>query len=103
MERKVLDALTTNHYKALKFMYDRRSVPQSGQRIVSITQREIGEFLKVSKPTVIVIVRNLREFGLITQDEVTKGRYYITDDGDRTVKSFEANFSDEQAGASERK
>lgn len=97
MERDVLNALTTNHYRALKFMYDRRSVPQNGQRIVSITQREIGLFLKVSKPTVIGIVRNLREFGLITLDETTKGRYYITDNGEKIIKSFESNFQEEKA------
>ena len=92
LDRSVLCILTTNNYKALKLMYDRRSVEQKGTRIVSITLREIGEQLSVSKPTAINIMKALRESNLIIPDIITKGRYYITDAGECIIHSFEANF-----------
>lgn len=90
MLRDALDVLTTNHYRALKCMFDRRSVPLKGQGFVSITQREVSAHLKVSKPTTIGIIRTLREYGLIAHDENTKGKYYVTNLGEKIVTSFES-------------
>ena len=89
MERTSFDKLTTNHYKALKALYDRHAVTRDGYRIVAATQREIAELLKVSNPTIVSIFKSLSEDEFIARDESTRGRYYLTNDGLRVVECFE--------------
>ena len=89
MDRELLESLTTNHYKTLKALYERQAEKKGGQRVIAVTQREIAEELKVSKPTVVGIFRALSKSGLISKDAGTRGRYYMTEEGNWVVKCFE--------------
>lgn len=89
MNPVVLNKLTSNHYKALKALYDQRAITKDGRFVISVTQDEIAKQLKVSNPTIVGIFKSLIHDQLIVRDGNKRGRYYITGDGIRVVECFE--------------
>lgn len=76
--------LTTNTYKVLSLMYDKRDK----DNVVYITQNEIADELDLNKSTINLMIKALRENEYITQDEKHMGRYALTDAGVKTVVLF---------------
>jgi predicted transcriptional regulator len=54
--------------------------------MIPITQSEVSAEMNINKTTINGIFRELKEDGLITNDEAKQGRYYITDRGAEVVK-----------------
>lgn len=90
MDKRALDKLTTNHYRALKALYDCRAKTPDGVVIIPVTQKQMAKVLKVSSPTMVSIFRSLTEDGLISREGNRRGVYYMTRDGERVVQCFEA-------------
>lgn len=98
MNKSVFDTLTSNHYKTLKALYDHHAIAKNGRMVISVTQREIAEFLQVSTPTVIVIFKSLIKDKLIERDKGARGRYYMTEAGAWAVNCFERAWQERSNG-----
>ena len=81
----LIDKITTNYFKVLSFLYENKIVVNK-KYMIPITQSEVSEEMNINKTTINNIFKELKEDGLITNDERKQGRYYITEKGIEIVK-----------------
>lgn len=83
----LIDKITTNYFKVLSFLYENKIVVNK-KYMIPITQSEVSEEMNINKTTINNIFKELKEDGLITNDERKQGRYYITEKGIEIVKKI---------------
>ena len=83
----LIDKITTNYFKVLSFLYENKIVVNK-KYMIPITQSEVSEEMNINKTTINNIFKELKEDGLITNDEKKQGRYYITEKGMEIVKKI---------------
>ena len=85
---KVIESLTNNNYRVLKFLSDNQ-VELNGIKFIAITQIEIAQELGLSKVTVNSIMRDLQEKKLVCPFENRRGKYCLSDKAEIIIKSIE--------------
>lgn len=83
----VKEKLTTDYYRVLEILCQNETTI-AGKVFVPITQNEIAEQLHLHKMTINAIFRELKEDGLIIQEEGKKRTYYLTDNAKLIYKCF---------------
>lgn len=81
----LIEKLTTSYFKVLSFLYDNKIVINK-KHMIAITQAEVADGTGINKTTINHIFKELKEDGLISNDENKQGRYYITETGIEVVK-----------------
>ena len=81
----LIDKITTNYFKVLSFLYDNKVVINK-KHMIPITQSEVAINTGINKTTINNIFKELKDDGLLTNDDGKQGRYYITEKGIEIVK-----------------
>lgn len=76
--------LTNANFNVLAYLYDNRDK----ENVIRYTQGEIADALGFSRPTVNGIFKQLKEAGYLVQDTSKIGRYYLTEEAHKAIKTF---------------
>ena len=79
-----IDSLVNTNFKILSYLFDRKDK----DNLVRITQTEISQDLELNRGTVNKCFASLMENGYLIHDESRVGRYYLTNEGVKTVGLF---------------
>lgn len=83
----VKEKLTTDYYRVLEILCQNETTI-GDKTFVPITQNEIAEQLHLHKMTINAIFRELKEDGLIVQEEHKKRTYYLSDNAKMIYKQL---------------
>ena len=76
--------LTNNNFKVLAYLYDKAD----RTNCVRITQGEIAKDLDLTRSTIGLIIKSLREFGYMKTDEEILTKHYLTETGIKVVETY---------------
>ena len=76
--------LTNNNYKVLSYLYDKAD----RTNCVRITQGEVAKDLDLTRSTINLIFKNLRDLGYLKTDEDIATKHYLTDSAIKVVEGF---------------
>ena len=80
---------TNDKYKLLKFLYDNQIEIKNNKYIV-LSQQEIADSLHFSKNKTNKIMQELKKDNFIDTFNNTKGKYIVSDKGNKVVKIIES-------------
>ena len=81
------DFFVNDKYRVLECMAQRQIVV-SGESVVKLSQQEIADILGFTKTKVNSIIRELKEYGYITQVNV-RGKYALTEKANTEIKKMQ--------------
>ena len=79
MLENVIDKMTNNSYKVLKYMYSRQISDPTGEMYIPLSQVEIAEIFGMSKITANKLFKQLRDDDLLHPLENKRGKYRFSD------------------------
>ena len=85
----VIDKMTNNIYKVLKYMYTRQIESATGEKYIPLSQVEIAEIFGMSKITANKLFKQLRDDDLLHPLENKRGKYRFTDKALIILKEME--------------
>lgn len=75
----VIDKMTNNIYKVLKYMYTRQIESPTGEKYIPLSQVEIAEVFGMSTITANKLFKQLKEDDLLHPLEKKRGKYRFSD------------------------
>lgn len=81
-----IDRFTTDDFRVLAHLYDM----QTPDGKAYVTQQEVADRLKLNRATINKIMGELKTEGYIKQDGTHNGRYILSDEAIRIVKTFKS-------------
>ncbi len=81
------DFFVNDKYRVLECMAQRQIVV-SGESVVKLSQQEIADILGFTKTKVNSIIRELKEYGYITQVNV-RGKYALTEKANTEIQKMQ--------------
>ena len=91
MMLKNLIQFTNDKYKVLKFLYDNQ-IEVKNNKYIALSQQEIADILNFSKNKTNKIIQELKNDNFINNFNNTKGKYIITDNGNKVIGIIESNY-----------
>ena len=91
MMLKNLIQFTNDKYKVLKFLYDNQ-IEVKNNKYIALSQQEIADILHFSKNKTNKIIQELKNDKFINNFNNTKGKYIITDNGNKVIGIIESNY-----------
>jgi hypothetical protein len=91
MMLKNLIQFTNDKYKVLKFLYDNQ-IEVKNNKYIALSQQEIADILHFSKNKTNKIIQELKNDNFINNFNNTKGKYIITDNGNKVIGIIESNY-----------
>ncbi|MDO4638778.1 hypothetical protein ACEG17_03350 [Leptotrichia hongkongensis] len=88
---KNLIQFTNDKYKVLKFLYDNQ-IEVKNNKYIALSQQEIADILHFSKNKTNKIIQELKNDNFINNFNNTKGKYIITDNGNKVIGIIESNY-----------
>ena len=85
----VIDKMTNNIYKVLKYMYTRQIESATGEKYIPLSQVEIAEVFGMSTITANKLFKQLKEDDLLHPLENKRGKYRFTDKALIILKEME--------------
>lgn len=85
----VIDKMTNNIYKVLKYMYTRQIESATGEKYIPLSQVEIAEVFGMSTITANKLFKQLKEDDLLYSLENKRGKYRFTDKALIILKEME--------------
>ena len=85
----VIDKMTNNIYKVLKYMYTRQIETATGEKYIPLSQVEIAEVFGMSTITANKLFKQLKEDDLLHPLENKRGKYRFTDKALIILKEME--------------
>ena len=82
---------TNDKYKILKFLYDNQ-IEIKNKKYVALSQQEIADSLHFSKNKTNKIIQELKKDNFIDSYNNTKGKYIITDKGNKVIGVIERKY-----------
>ena len=82
---------TNGKYKILKFLYDNQ-IEIKNNKYVTLSQQEIADSLHFSKNKTNKIIQELKKDNFIDSYNNTKGKYIITDKGNKVIGVIERKY-----------
>lgn len=82
---------TNDKYKILKFLYDNQ-IEIKNNKYVTLSQQEIADSLHFSKNKTNKIIQELKKDNFIDSYNNTKGKYIITDKGNKVIGVIERKY-----------
>lgn len=82
---------TNDKYKILKFLYDNQ-IEIKNKKYVALSQQEIADSLHFSKNKTNKIIQELKKDNFIDSYNNTKGKYVITDKGNKVISVIEKKY-----------
>ena len=89
MLENVIDRMTNNSYKVLKYMYSRQISDPKGEMYIPLSQVEIAEIFSMSKITANKLFKQLRDDDLLHPLENKRGKYRFSDKALIILKNME--------------
>lgn len=77
-----IENLTNNNFKVLAYLYDR----MDKQNCVRITQGEVAKDFDLTRSTINLIFKSLRELGYLTTDEEISTKHHLTKSAIKVVE-----------------
>ena len=75
----IIDKMTNNSYKILKYMYTRQIEDKNGEKYVPLSQVEIADILEISTITANKLFKELKDNDLLYSIEGKRGKYKLSD------------------------
>lgn len=75
----IIDKMTNNSYKILKYMYSRQIEDKNGEKYVPLSQVEIADILEISTITANKLFKELKDDDLLYPIEGKRGKYKLSD------------------------
>lgn len=85
----VIDKMTNNTYKILRYMYTRQIEAPNGDKYIPLSQVEIAEIFGMSTITANRLFKQLKEDDLLHPLENKRGKYRFTDKALIILKEME--------------
>ena len=85
----VIEKMTNNIYKVLKYMYTRQIESATGEKYIPLSQVEIAEVFGMSTITANKLFKQLKEDDLLHPLENKRGKYRFTDKALIILKEME--------------
>lgn len=85
----VIEKMTNNIYKVLKYMYTRQIESATGEKYIPLSQVEIAEIFGMSTITANRLFKQLKEDDLLHPLENKRGKYRFTDKALIILKDME--------------
>ena len=85
----VIDKVTNNTYKILRYMYTRQIETPNGDKYIPLSQVEIAEIFGMSTITANRLFKQLKEDDLLHPLENKRGKYRFTDKALIILKGME--------------
>lgn len=85
----VIDKVTNNTYKILRYMYTRQIEAPNGDKYIPLSQVEIAEIFGMSTITANRLFKQLKEDDLLHPLENKRGKYRFTDKALIILKEME--------------
>lgn len=85
----VIDKMTNNTYKILRYMYTRQIEAPNGDKYIPLSQVEIAEIFGMSTITANRLFKQLKENDLLHPLENKRGKYRFTDKALIILKEME--------------
>lgn len=85
----VIDKMTNNTYKILRYMYTRQIEAPNGDKYIPLSQVEIAEIFGMSTITANRLFKQLKEDDLLHPLENKRGKYRFTDKALIILKDME--------------
>ena len=85
----VIDKMTNNTYKILRYMYTRQIETPNGDKYIPLSQVEIAEIFGMSTITANRLFKQLKEDDLLHPLENKRGKYRFTDKALIILKDME--------------
>ena len=82
------DFFVNDKYRVLECM-SQRQISVSGENVVKLSQQEIADILGFTKTKVNTIIRELKEYGYITQVNV-RGKYALTEKANSEIQKMQS-------------
>ena len=82
---------TNDKYKLLKFLYDNQ-IEIKNNKYIALSQQEIADSLHFSKNKTNKIMQELKKDNFIDTFNNTKGKYIVSDKGNKVVSVIEKNI-----------
>ena len=82
------DFFVNDKYRVLECMAQRQ-ISVSGENVVKLSQQEIADILGFTKTKVNTIIRELKEYGYITQVNV-RGKYALTEKANSEIQKMQS-------------
>ncbi len=87
--KSVIDKMTNNAYKVLKYMYSCQIELPDGTKYIPLSQAEMAPLIGVSIITINKLFRQLRDDNLLLPIEGKRGKYELTDKAIIIIKDIE--------------
>ena len=81
---------TNDKYKLLKFLYDNQ-IEIKNNKYIALSQQEIADSLHFSKNKTNKIMQELKKDNFIDTFNNTKGKYVVSDKGNKVIEIIENN------------
>lgn len=85
----IIDKMTNNAYKVLKYMYSCQIKLPDGTKYIPLSQAEMAPLIGVSTITMNKIFKQLRNDNLLLPIEGKRGRYELTEKAFIIIKDIE--------------
>ena len=82
---------TNDKYKLLKFLYNNQ-IERKNNKYIALSQQEIADSLHFSKNKTNKIMQELKKDNFIDTFNNTKGKYIITDKGNKGIAVIEKKY-----------
>jgi DNA-binding IclR family transcriptional regulator len=82
------DFFVNDKYRVLECMAQRQ-IAVSGENVVKLSQQEIADILGFTKTKVNTIIRELKEYGYITQVNA-RGKYALTEKANSEIQKMQS-------------
>lgn len=83
----MIDYFVNDRYKLLKTLSEHQ-IDVANETFIPVTQAELAKMLNISKVTINKILGELIENGYVEVYNNTKGRYKLTDNGQKIIKKI---------------
>ena len=85
----IIDKMTSNAYKVLKYMYSCQIELPDGTKYVPLSQVEMAPLIGVSTITINKLFKQLRDDNLLLPIEGKRGKYELTEKAVIIIKDME--------------
>ena len=87
-----IEFFTNDRFKIL-FCMAERQIDVAGDIFVPLSQQQIADITEISKKTVNVIIKELKENGYIEYQGTTRGKYFLTNKANKELSEFQKRGS----------
>ena len=87
--QSIIDKMTSNAYKILKYMYSCQIELPDGTKYVPLSQVEMAPLIGVSTITINKLFKQLRDDNLLLPIEGKRGKYELTEKAIIIIKDME--------------